>query len=251
MNHQEQPLIEHLTELRRRLVYSVIIFVGCFCFFYYHSEALFNFLVKPLVELLQTRPGERKLIYTGVTEAFTTYIKVSGFFSLIFTMPFFAIQLWKFIAPGLYKQEKNLFRLFLFLTPLLFLSGALFAYYVIFPTAYNFFLSFETTQGPIPIQLEAKINEYLSFVMRLILAFGTCFELPIVLSLLAWGNIIHSHLLIKHWRIAVVLIFAISAIITPPDLLSMIGLAVPLIGLYVISLKMVQAIEYYKNKQSV
>jgi sec-independent protein translocase protein TatC len=251
MNSQEQPLIEHLTELRRRLLYCIFVFGCCFCFFYYHSDALFNFLVKPLVDLLQTRSGERKLIYTGVTEAFTTYVKVAGFFSLILTLPFFAIHLWKFIVPGLYKEEKILFRIFLVLTLLLFLCGALFAYYVIFPTAYTFFLSFETTQGPVPIQLEAKINEYLSFVMRLILAFGLCFELPIVLSLLACGNIVHSKMLIKHWRIAIVLIFALSAIITPPDLLSMIGLAVPLIGLYGISLKMVQIIERYKNKQDV
>lgn len=249
MNQQEQPLITHLIELRRRLLYCVLAFACCFCFFYYHSDVLFNFLVKPLVELLQTRSGERKLIYTGITEAFTTYVKVSGFFSLILTLPFFAIHLWKFIAPGLYKEEKIIFRIFLFLTPLFFLSGALFAYYIIFPSAYNFFLSFETTQGPIPIQLEAKINEYLSFVMRLILAFGICFELPIILSLLAWGNIIHSQMLIHHWRIAIVLIFTISAIITPPDLLSMIGLAVPLIGLYGMSLKMVQIIECYKKRR--
>ncbi len=138
-----------------------------------------------------------------------------------------------------------MFRSFLIIVPFFFIVGFLFAYYVVFPTAYTFFLSFETvgTCNGLPIQLEAKLNEYLSFVMRLILAFGVCFELPVVLSLLALGKFTSYNSLKKHWRIAVVVIFSVSAVLTPPDVLSMIGLALPLIFLYGVSLKMVQLIE--------
>ena len=147
--------------------------------------------------------------------------------------------------PALYKKEKFVFRGFLIATPFLFFSGALFAYYIIFPTAYDFFLSFESpgVDGSLPIQLEAKVNEYLNFVMRLILAFGICFELPVVLSLLAITKFVTSKMLLERWRIAVVVIFAIAAFITPPDIISMIGLAVPLILLYGVAIFMVRFIE--------
>lgn len=249
MNHQEQPLIVHLIELRRRLIYCACTFITC-CFFYYcYSDQLFNFLLTPLAEILQTKPNPRKLIFTGLTEAFTTYIKIAIFFATITTLPVFLTQLWKFVAPGLYKQEKKIFFFFIVSTPFLFILGALFAYYVIFPTAYSFFLSFESTQGILPIQLEAKINEYLSFVMRLILSFGICFELPVLLSGLSWMGVLSSQTLIQHWRIAVVVIFSVAAVITPPDILSMLGLAIPLLALYGISLRMILFIEKHKEKQ--
>ena len=250
MDNREFPLIDHLQELRKRLVFSATIFLFLFTIFYYFSQDLFNFLLKPLTKLLEELPGERKLIYTGVAEAFVTYIKISAFFALLFSLPVFLTQLWFFIAPGLYKKEKKIFRFFLFSTPLLFILGSVFAYYVIFPTAYKFFLSFETADQVIPIQLEARISEYLSFAMRLVLVFGVCFELPIALCLLAWTQTTTYKTLSKHWRIAVVSIFTASAILTPPDIISMIGLAIPLVILYMASLKMVKFIERYKYNQN-
>jgi sec-independent protein translocase protein TatC len=245
MEQKEQPLISHLTELRRRLIWVVLAFIACFFICYHFSDTLFNFLVDPLSQILHQKGGQRRLIYTSLTEAFTTYIKISAFFSFFLIFPFFSYQLWQFIVPALFKNEKFLFRYFLISVIFFFITGALFAYYIIFPTAYSFFLSFEApaVANHLPIQLEAKLNEYLSFVMRLILAFGICFELPVLLSLLALARLTSYNALKKHWRIAIVAIFAVSAVLTPPDVLSMIGLAVPLVVLYGVSLKMVYLIE--------
>ncbi|MBP9752437.1 MAG: twin-arginine translocase subunit TatC [Proteobacteria bacterium] len=241
-----QPLVSHLIELRKRLIWVLMVFVVGFFICYYFSNSLFDFLVQPLSDILHQKGGERRLIYTSLTEAFTTYIKISFFFAFIMTFPFLCYHVWQFVVPALFKNERFIFRCFLVSIPLFFLIGAFFAYYIIFPTAYTFFLSFETTaltSTSLPIQLEAKLNEYLSFVMRLILAFGICFELPVILSLLSFAKILSYESLKKHWRIAIVAIFALSAFITPPDVLSMLGLAIPLIALYGVSLIMVQLIE--------
>lgn len=245
ISDQPQPLITHLTELRSRLIYSVILFMIVFCIAYKFSDDIFKFLVQPLSDLLVKKGESRRLIYTNLTEAFTTYLKVSSFTAFFVTFPYLAFQVWRFAMPALYKKEKFVFRGFLIATPVLFFSGALFAYYIIFPTAYDFFLSFESpgVDGALPIQLEAKVNEYLNFVMRLILAFGICFELPVVLSLLAIAKFVTSKMLLERWRIAVVVIFAIAAFITPPDIISMIGLAIPLILLYGFAILMVSLIE--------
>lgn len=243
-----KPLIEHLLELRKRLIVCVIFFFSCFIISYLYSQKIFQFLLAPLAELLQQKGG-RKLIYTALTEAFLTYIKVAAFAAFFVSFPVIATQIWRFIAPGLYKNERFVFSGILVATPLLFLLGAAFAYYVIFPNAYTFFLSFELpqTESLVPIQLEAKINEYLSFVMRVVFAFGICFQLPIVLVLLSLIGSVTFEGLTKNWRFWVVGIFALSAVVTPPDVLSMVGLALPLIGLYGTSLIMVRLIEYRKN----
>ena len=240
-----QPLLSHLLELRQRLIYASIGFFGAFFLCYAYAEEIFQFLVRPLATLLQEK-GCRRLIYTGLTEAFLTYIKVAAFAAAFLSFPVIASQLWMFIAPGLYRKERKVFIPLLMATPVLFLVGAAFAYYVIFPLAYAFFLSFETpgSTGQLPIQLEAKVNEYLSFVMRLIFAFGISFELPVLLTLLANVGMVSSEGLITRWRFAVVGIFIIAAVITPPDMLSMVGLAIPLIILYGISILMVRWVEY-------
>ena len=235
-----RSLLEHLLELRQRLIYSLIGFALIFSVCYYFSEAIFQFLVMPLGRLLESKSGNRRLIYTGLTEAFLTYIKVSAFAAAFIAFPLIATQIWRFIAPGLYQNERKLFISLLAATPVLFFLGALFAYTVIFPTAYEFFLSFETKSGYMPIQLEAKVNEYLSFVMRLIFAFGICFELPVLLTLLASVGMITAQTLISKWRIAIVAIFVIAAFITPPDIISMVGLALPLVILYGLSIIMVK-----------
>jgi sec-independent protein translocase protein TatC len=239
-----QPLLQHLLELRHRLIYALLGFFAAFILCYLYAEEIFQFLVQPLATLLQER-GHRRLIYTGLTEAFLTYIKVAAFAAAFLSFPVIASQLWMFIAPGLYRKERKVFVPLLIATPALFLMGAAFAYYVIFPTAYAFFLSFETpgSTGQLPIQLEAKVNEYLSFVMRLIFAFGVSFELPVLLTLLANVGMVTSQGLITKWRFAIVGIFVVAALITPPDMLSMVGLAIPLIILYGVSILMVRWVE--------
>lgn len=247
-----RPLLEHLIELRKRLIYILVVFFIVFAACYFFSEEIFQFLVKPLATLLQAKGEGRRLIYTGLTEAFLTYIKVSAFAASFIAFPLIASQIWLFIAPGLYLHERKLFVGLLIATPVLFFLGAAFAYTVIFPAAYQFFLSFESSAiaGNLPIQLEAKVNEYLSFVMRLIFAFGICFEMPVVLTLLASVDMVTRQGLIQKWRIAVLLIFIIAAIITPPDILSMLGLALPLIILYGLSIVMVTFLENYRQRKS-
>lgn len=249
MMDQPQPLIVHLTELRERLIRCLFLFILAFGIAYYYSQPLFDFLVQPLADVLQAKGEQRRLIYTSLTEAFTTYLRVALFFASFVTFPFAAFQVWKFVVPGLYAHERFVFRYFLISIPFFFLTGAIFAYYIIFPTAYTFFLNFESigTVNGMPIQLEAKLNEYLSFVMRLIFAFGISFEMPVILSILAYANIVQSHMLKRYWRIAVVGIFTLSAVITPPDLFSMLGLAIPLLLLYGLSMGMVRLIESRKQ----
>lgn len=250
MNDYPRPLLDHLLELRQRLILMLVGFVVVFAICYYYSEPIFQFLVRPLANLLQEKGEGRRLIYTGLTEAFLTYIKVAAFAAAFLSFPLFAMQIWRFIAPGLYENERKLCVGLFLATPLLFFSGAVFAYTIIFPNAYEFFLSFESNTGYLPIQLEAKVNEYLSFVMRLIFAFGICFELPVVLTLLAGTGMITPQTLIDKWRIAVVLIFVIAAFITPPDILSMVGLALPLIMLYGLSILMVHALAKHRLKRN-
>lgn len=233
----KQALIEHFIELRRRLLYCVIaLFVG-FCVCYYFSDAIYTFLVKPLAEVLQKK-GAHQLIYTSLAEAFFMYVKLSFWAGFCVTFPFLGFQLWRFVAPGLYRQEKRTFLPFLIASPLLFLCGAALAYYFIFPLAWDFFTSFETQgrEGSLPIQLEAKVSEYLSLVMQLIFAFGLCFQLPVILILLVRLGIINAKALSKNRKFVFLGCFIVGAILTPPDVISQIGLALPLYLLYEISI---------------
>ena len=245
LDQAKMPLLDHLVELRRRLLYSAIAILLLFFVCYYFSADLYDFLVRPLADVLNERGGNRRLIFTALHEAFFTYIKVAFFAALFISFPFIATQIWMFIAPGLYKNEKRAFLPFLVATPILFFMGGALVYYFIFPLAWKFFLSFEAMGGggDLPIQLEAKVDQYLSLVMRLIFAFGLTFELPVLMTLLARVGMVSSEGMKAKRKYAVVLAFVAAAILTPPDVISQIGLALPTILLYEISIISVRIVE--------
>lgn len=239
IDDKPMPLIDHLMELRRRLLWSVIAFGLAFAVCYYFSQQIYGFLAQPLARILaQQGGGDRRMIFTALYEAFFTYLKVAFFGAVFFSFPIWATQLWLFIAPGLYRSEKRAVTPFLIASPVLFLMGAALAYYFIFPLAWHFFISFETPpgQGGVPIQLEAKVSEYLSLVMHMILAFGIAFQMPVALVLLCRVGILSVASLRKGRRYAIVGMFALAAVITPPDVISQVGLALPLILLYEFSI---------------
>jgi sec-independent protein translocase protein TatC len=239
INDKPMPLIDHLMELRTRLLWSVGAFVIAFAVCYYFSTQIYGFLARPLANILfEQGGGDRRMIFTALYEAFFTYLKVAFFGATFFSFPIWATQLWLFVAPGLYRSEKRAVLPFLVASPFLFLLGAALAYYFIFPLAWHFFISFETPAGAgsVPIQLEAKVSEYLSLVMHMILAFGIAFQMPVLLTLLCKVGILNVDSLRKGRRYAIVGMFVLAAIITPPDVISQIGLAIPLILLYEISI---------------
>ena len=247
--NNSESFVGHLTELRSRLVKSFIFLIFLFIVSYIFSTEIYRFLVQPYADAVLAKNLERRLIFTALHEAFLTYLKVSFFAAFFISSPFFLMQLWKFIAPGLYKNEKQTLLPYLVATPILFISGGFIVYYLIMPLAIKFFLSFETIAEPgiIAIQLEAKVNEYLSLIMRLIFAFGISFQLPVILSLLARIGFIDSEYLRKRRKYFVVIIFAMAAILTPPDPITQIGLALPLLLLYELSIYTVKFIEKKEN----
>ena len=248
LNENKQPLLAHLVELRSRLIKTMIMITLLFFIFYLFADNIYNFLVQPYANAVEGEEG-RRLIFTALHETFFTYIKVALFAALFISLPFLLIQLWIFVAPGLYKNEKNVVVPYLFATPILFILGSALVYYLIMPLAIKFFLSFESIggNGALPIQLEAKVNEYLSLIMRLILAFGVCFQLPVALTLMARVGLVSSEGLKKNRKYVIVGIFAIAAILTPPDPISQIGLGIPILLLYELSIIAVSFIEKRKN----
>ena len=244
------PLLDHLIELRKRIVISLIAFIVCFILCFAFARHIYAFLTAPLAHALAGQPNHH-LIYTALYETFFTYVKVGMFAGLCLSFPIVASQIWLFIAPGLYRHERRAFLPFLAATPVLFIMGAAFVYYVMLPFAIRFFVSYETPGGPgtLGIELQAKVSDYLDFVTTLIFAFGLCFQLPVLLSLLGRVGIITSAQLRSVRRYAILAIVALSAVVTPPDMFSMISLALPLIVLYEISIWCVKLIENSRARE--
>ena len=228
------PLLEHLLELRRRLMWCIGALIVSFGVCFYFSEQIFGFLVRPLSEAFGQ--GHGRLVYTKLYEAFFVQVKVALFAAFFVSFPIIANQLWAFVAPGLYAKEKKAFLPFLVATPVLFTMGAALAYYVVMPTAFHFFLSFEGQSGGLDVEALPSTDSYLSLVMQFILAFGISFLLPVLLMLLNRAGIVTRQQLLGVRRYMIVLAFVAAAVLTPPDVVSQLMLAIPLILLYEITL---------------
>jgi sec-independent protein translocase protein TatC len=223
------PFTAHLDELRKRLIVCFIAVGVGFVVSYGFKEYLFKILVRPLMTVMKT--GDT-LIYTGLPEAFFTYLKVSFLAGLMVSAPIIIYQFWMFVAPGLYEKEKRLLIPVVFLSSLFFIGGALFGYFIVFPWGFKFFLGFATdTIRPLP-----SMKEYLGFSAKLLLAFGLVFELPLVITFLAKLGVVSVDFLKRNRKYAILLIFTGSAILTPPDVITQIMMAIPLMLLYEISI---------------
>ncbi len=248
-NKNEEGLMTwagHLTELRSRIL-KVLFFWGViFIALYPFSGKILEILMMPLAQAMQKTGGSQRVIFTGLAEGFVTHLKLSAFGAAILGFPFLAFQVWKFVSPGLYQNERRFIRPIFIASPILFALGAFFVFFALMPVAFRFLLSFQqlaASENILPVVLEARLSEYLSFLMTLILAFGVSFQLPVVLVVLGRLGIISSQNLKDFRRYAVVFIFIAAAVLTPPDVVSQLALAFPLLFLYESSVWCIQSLE--------
>ena len=247
------PLIDHLIELRTRLIRSILAFVVAMLVCFAFAEPIFEFLAEPIKQAMQNRGHDPALIFTGAHKVFFTYVSVAMFGGLFIAFPIIATQLWRFIAPGLYKTEQSAFLPFLIASPVLFVIGAAFAYYAALPLAFDFFLSFERAPDPsgdgIKIEFLGTVDEYLGLTMKFILAFGICFQLPVALTLMGKAGLVGAQGLRNNRKYAVVGVLVAAALFTPPDVFSMMILFSAVYGLYEISILLVQSVEKKREEK--
>jgi sec-independent protein translocase protein TatC len=251
------PLIEHLTELRTRLIRCAIAFIIAMIICFTVWNPIYNFLTQPLCSALAEGGQDCELIFLKLQEGFMVAIRISLLGGFMLAFPIIGHQLWRFVAPGLYKTEKNAFLPFLVASPVLFFIGAAFAFYVVTPLAFDFFLGFQ--QGAIPeegavdadmaaIAFQGSAAEYLSLTMKFIIAFGLCFQLPVLLTLMGKAGLVSSEGLKDVRKYAVVGILVLAAVVTPPDVITQVILFVVVYGLYEISIHLVRAVEKRRNE---
>src|SRR6185437_12533622 len=239
----EAPLLDHLIELRKRLIYSLAAVVVFFLVCFFFAKPIYDLLLLPY-RWAAGGSQDVKLIFTAPQELFFTYMNVALFGALFLALPIIAGQIYAFVAPGLYKRERRAFVPYLIATPLFFVLGALLVYFAVAPMALHFFLGMqEITGSDVQIEMQTRVSEYLGFIMTLIIAFGICFQLPVILTLLARIELVNSAQLGKGRKYAIVGILAVAALLSPPDPISQIGLSIPMYGLYEFSIFAVKWVE--------
>ena len=253
------PLIEHLAELRTRLIHSVVAFMAGMIICFTVATPIFNFLTDPLCQVLAERGQDCDLIFISPQEGFFVAIKVSLLGGLILSFPYIALQMWRFVAPGLYKSEKGAFLPFLIASPFMFILGASFAFYVVTPLAYDFFLGFQQfgAEGeavadgaaPLSVVFQGSAQEYLNLTIKFIVAFGLCFQLPVLLTLMGKAGLVSAEGLGSVRKYAVVAILVLAALVTPPDVITQVILFVVVYGLYEISIILVRRVEAKREAQ--
>lgn len=254
LDDSRATLFEHLAELRRRIIYSLLAFVAAMSLCFTVAQPIFNFMAGPICAALENQGQPCALIFTGPQTGFVVAMNISMFGGFILAFPVIAFQLWRFVAPGLYRQEKYALLPFLLASPALFFIGAAFAYYVVLPMAFDFFLGYQqfgpageaiATEGPstIGISFMGTIDQYLGLTMKFVIAFGLCFQLPVLLTLLGKAGLVSSEALARTRRYAIVGIMIFAAVATPPDVISQLILFAAIYPLYELSIQLVKMVE--------
>lgn len=245
------PLINHLLELRTRVIRAGLGWILATVFCYFFAPDIYQFFVRPLAEVL-AHTSTHRMIATSLPETFVTYLKLAIYGGFFVAFPLIAYEIYMFIAPGLFKHERRMIAPYLILAPLLFFLGAAMAYYYVMPKAFEFFLSFEMQGGEahLPLVVEAKVSEYLGLFMHIVMAFGLAFQLPIIITLLIRFGLMKTETLARNRRYAVIILLTIAAFITPPDVLSQILLFLPLYALYEISIVVGRMIERRREERT-
>ncbi|MDK3071929.1 twin-arginine translocase subunit TatC [Sedimentitalea sp. JM2-8] len=253
------PLIEHLAELRNRLIHSVVAFIVGMVICFTVATPIFNFLTAPLCQVLAERGQDCDLIFISPQEGFFVAIKVSLLGGFLLAFPYIGLQMWRFVAPGLYKSEKGAFLPFLIASPFMFILGASFAFYIVTPLAYDFFLGFQqfgaegeaVTEGaaPLSVVFQGSAQEYLNLTIKFIVAFGLCFQLPVLLTLMGKAGLVSAEGLGNVRKYAVVGILVLAALVTPPDVITQVILFVVVYGLYEVSIFLVRRVERKREEK--